>query len=95
MNWSISYSKYTKALDPYYESFDPEWVGIRTKCREILQNEEDLAEIVQLVGKVGGVILLVAKSKTHSVVGVLTTFVIFTISHINDSLRWLKPIKSL
>ncbi|TPX48882.1 H+-transporting two-sector ATPase [Synchytrium endobioticum] len=51
VNWSISYSKYTKALDPYYESFDPDWVGIRTKCREILQNEEDLAEIVQLVGK--------------------------------------------
>jgi V-type H+-transporting ATPase subunit A len=51
VNWSISYSKYTKALDPFYETFDPDWVGIRTKCREILQNEEDLSEIVQLVGK--------------------------------------------
>ncbi|ORY46523.1 V-type ATPase [Rhizoclosmatium globosum] len=51
VNWSISYSKYMKALEPYYESMDPEFIGLRTKCREILQQEEDLAEIVQLVGK--------------------------------------------
>jgi V-type H+-transporting ATPase subunit A len=52
VNWSLSYSKYMKALDPYYESFDPEFVALRTKCKEILQMEEDLSEIVQLVGKV-------------------------------------------
>jgi V-type H+-transporting ATPase subunit A len=52
VNWSVSYSKYLNALEPYYESFDPEFIGIRTKAKEILQNEEDLAEIVQLVGKV-------------------------------------------
>jgi len=51
VNWSLSYSKYMKALDPYYESFDPEFVLLRTKCKEILQAEEDLSEIVQLVGK--------------------------------------------
>ncbi|KAJ1549759.1 H(+)-transporting V1 sector ATPase subunit A [Nowakowskiella sp. JEL0078] len=51
VNWSLSYSKYTKALDPYYEKFDPEFVQLRTKCKEILQSEEDLSEIVQLVGK--------------------------------------------
>ncbi|KAJ3328368.1 H(+)-transporting V1 sector ATPase subunit A [Blyttiomyces sp. JEL0837] len=51
VNWSISYSKYMKALEPYYESMDPEFVGLRTKMKEILQQEEDLAEIVQLVGK--------------------------------------------
>ncbi|TPX33391.1 H+-transporting two-sector ATPase [Synchytrium microbalum] len=51
VNWSISYSKYMKALEPFYESFDPEFISIRTKCREVLQDEEDLAEIVQLVGK--------------------------------------------
>ncbi|KAJ3323913.1 hypothetical protein HDV06_000889 [Boothiomyces sp. JEL0866] len=51
VNWSLSYSKYTKALDPYYEKFDPEFTAIRTKAKEILQNEEDLSEIVQLVGK--------------------------------------------
>jgi len=51
INWLLSYSKYLKALDPYYEKFDPEFVSLRTKCKEILQNEEDLNEIVQLVGK--------------------------------------------
>jgi len=51
INWLLSYSKYLKALDPYYEKFDPEFVALRTKCKEILQNEEDLNEIVQLVGR--------------------------------------------
>jgi V-type H+-transporting ATPase subunit A len=51
VNWSLSYSKYLKALDPFYEKFDSEFVPLRTKCKEILQAEEDLSEIVQLVGK--------------------------------------------
>ncbi|KAK9717861.1 H(+)-transporting V1 sector ATPase subunit A [Basidiobolus ranarum] len=51
VNWSLSYSKYEKALEPFYEKADPEFVNLRTKCKEILQMEEDLSEIVQLVGK--------------------------------------------
>ena len=51
VNWSLSYSKYLKALDPFYEKNEPDFVALRTKCKEILQLEEDLAEIVQLVGK--------------------------------------------
>jgi V-type H+-transporting ATPase subunit A len=51
VNWLLSYSKYLKALDPFYEEFDAEFVALRTKCQEILQMEEDLTEIVQLVGK--------------------------------------------
>jgi len=51
VNWLMSYSNYTKVLDPYYDELDPEFVPIRTKCREILQLEEELSEIVQLVGK--------------------------------------------
>ncbi|PIA19013.1 V-type ATPase [Coemansia reversa NRRL 1564] len=51
VNWSLSYSKYTNALEPYYEEADPEFISLRTKCKEILQTEEDLSEIVQLVGK--------------------------------------------
>ncbi|KAI8855190.1 ATP synthase alpha/beta family, nucleotide-binding domain-containing protein [Chytridium lagenaria] len=39
-------------LEPYYETFDPDFISLRTKCKEILQQEEDLAEIVQLVGKI-------------------------------------------
>ena len=41
-----------KALEPYYEQFDNDFIGLRTKAKEILQTEEDLSEIVQLVGKV-------------------------------------------
>ena len=51
VNWLISYSKYTKSLEPYYESTDPEFISIRTSAREVLQKEDDLNEIVQLVGK--------------------------------------------
>jgi V-type H+-transporting ATPase subunit A len=51
INWLISYSKYMRALDDYYEKTYPEFVPLRTKCKEILQEEEDLSEIVQLVGK--------------------------------------------
>lgn len=59
VNWLISYSKYTRALDEYYDKHFPEFVPLRTKAKEILQEEEDLAEIVQLVGKVSeGTLLL-------------------------------------
>ncbi|XP_025100629.1 V-type proton ATPase catalytic subunit A [Pomacea canaliculata] len=51
VNWLISYSKYMRALDDFYDKNYPEFVPLRTKCKEILQEEEDLSEIVQLVGK--------------------------------------------
>ena len=52
VNWSLSYSKYIRALEPYYENeVDPQFIHLRTRCKEILQAEEDLSEIVQLVGK--------------------------------------------
>uniref|UniRef100_A0A0A9YE27 H(+)-transporting two-sector ATPase n=1 Tax=Lygus hesperus TaxID=30085 RepID=A0A0A9YE27_LYGHE len=51
INWLISYSKYMRALDDFYDKRYPEFVPLRTKVKEILQEEEDLAEIVQLVGK--------------------------------------------
>jgi len=47
----MSYSKYMRALDEFYDKNYPEFTTYRTKCREILQDEEDLSEIVQLVGK--------------------------------------------
>jgi len=51
VNWLISYSKYEKHLSKFYEEFDSDFISIRTRVREILQKEEDLNEIVQLVGK--------------------------------------------
>ena len=52
VNWLISYSKYTKSLEPFYEKNDPEFLNTRKVVREVLQKEDDLNEIVQLVGKV-------------------------------------------
>ncbi|KAI8432473.1 hypothetical protein MSG28_004857 [Choristoneura fumiferana] len=51
INWLISYSKYMRALDDFYEKNYQDFVPLRTKVKEILQEEEDLSEIVQLVGK--------------------------------------------
>ncbi|CAF3758873.1 unnamed protein product [Rotaria sp. Silwood1] len=51
VNWFISYSKYTHVLDDYYEKNFPEFVPLRTKCKEILEEEKNLFGIVQLVGK--------------------------------------------
>ena len=51
INWLISYSKYMRALDDYYEKHHSDFVPLRAIVKEILQEEEDLSEIVQLVGK--------------------------------------------
>tara|TARA_B110001452_G_scaffold181602_1_gene152512 strand:+ start:1225 stop:2874 length:1650 start_codon:yes stop_codon:yes gene_type:complete len=51
LNWLLSYSKYLRALDPWYEENYPEFPPMRTTVKEILQTEDDLTEIVQLVGK--------------------------------------------
>ncbi len=51
MNDSVSYSKYLKVLDPHYEKNNVGFIELRTRAKEILQKETDLAEIVQLVGK--------------------------------------------
>lgn len=51
VDWNVSYSKYLKVLDPHYEKHNPGFIDLRTRAKEILQKENDLAEIVQLVGK--------------------------------------------
>ena len=51
VNWLISYSKYTKPLEPFYDKFDAEFVALRAVFKEVLQKEDELNEIVQLVGK--------------------------------------------
>jgi V-type H+-transporting ATPase subunit A len=50
VNWLISYSKSLKALEPYFSKFDPEFMSLRSTAAQILQREEELQEIVQLVG---------------------------------------------
>jgi len=51
VNWLQSYSKYMRTLDNYYEESNPEFTQLRAKAKKVLQEEDDLAEIVQLVGK--------------------------------------------
>merc|ERR1712007_231952 len=51
INWNISFSKYIRILEPYFEKYDAEYSMLQQKMKEILQKEDDLQEIVQLVGK--------------------------------------------
>jgi V-type H+-transporting ATPase subunit A len=51
VNWNISYSKYVKALEKWYDERDDEFISLRNQARQILQDEDELTEIVQLVGK--------------------------------------------
>ena len=51
INWNISFSKYIRVLEPFFTKFDPEYADLQQRMKEILQTEDDLQEIVQLVGK--------------------------------------------
>jgi V-type H+-transporting ATPase subunit A len=52
VNWNVSYSKYTRILDAgYYTQTDPEFIKMRSQASRVLQEEADLSEVVQLVGK--------------------------------------------
>jgi V-type H+-transporting ATPase subunit A len=51
VNWNVSYSKYHKDLHEYYHKNVPEFPRLVATVRQILQDEKDLQEIVQLVGK--------------------------------------------
>lgn len=51
LNWSISYSNYDRVLEEFYQGYDPDFMRYKTRIKEVLQEEEDLTEIVQLVGK--------------------------------------------
>jgi len=51
VNWNISYSNYDNILSEYYNARDPEFMRYKLCVKAILQEENDLIEIVQLVGK--------------------------------------------
>jgi len=51
LNWLISYTKYMRVLEPFFNERDNRYGTLRNKCRDILQQEDNLSEIVQLVGK--------------------------------------------
>jgi len=51
VNWNISFSKYIRILEPYFQKIDPNYQALQKSMKEILQKEDALTEIVQLVGK--------------------------------------------
>merc|ERR1712176_1258300 len=51
LNWLLSYTKYMQILEPYFNQMDPRYGYLRNQARNILQQEDNLSEIVQLVGK--------------------------------------------
>lgn len=51
VNWSTSFSKYIRQLENYFDNFDQDFLSLRQKLSDILQQESDLNDIVQLVGK--------------------------------------------
>jgi len=51
LNWLVSYTKYMNVLEPFFNELDPRYGYLRNQARNILQQEDNLSEIVQLVGK--------------------------------------------
>lgn len=51
VNWNISFSNYDRVLGEYYNKHDPEFMPLKEAIKKILQQEDELTEIVQLVGK--------------------------------------------
>lgn len=51
LNWLLSYTKYMQILEPFFNELDPRYSYLRNQARNILQQEDNLSEIVQLVGK--------------------------------------------
>jgi vacuolar-type H+-ATPase catalytic subunit A/Vma1 len=51
VNTGLSYSKYTTALDKYYQQNNPDFPRLRDRIKELLTTSEDLDQVVQLVGK--------------------------------------------
>ncbi|XP_051158776.1 V-type proton ATPase catalytic subunit A-like isoform X2 [Leptopilina boulardi] len=50
VNWLVSYSKYLKSLDNFYQTNFPGFQQLRTKTLKLLQEEEELNDILHLVG---------------------------------------------
>merc|ERR1719498_1222996 len=51
VNWNISFSKYIKTLESFFAEYSTEYTTLQQGFSEILQIEDELQEIVQLVGK--------------------------------------------
>ncbi len=50
INWFMSYSEYMHPLEGWYENVGPDWPRLREEAMSLLKEEEELREIVSLVG---------------------------------------------
>jgi len=50
INWVLSHSEYAQILEPWYEKIGPDWMRLREEAMSILREEEELREIVSLIG---------------------------------------------
>ena len=50
INWMLSSSEYIPMLEHFYETIDSSWSQLRVEATSLLKEEEDLREIVSLVG---------------------------------------------
>ncbi len=54
VNWTQSYTLYDRITGPVFDrTVDPEWSALRDRCRAILQQEGELREIAEIVGREG------------------------------------------
>ena len=51
LNWITSHSNYEVILEPFFNNFDANFVENKNLIKKILQDEDDLTEVVQLIGK--------------------------------------------
>jgi len=50
INWFMSYSEYIQELEEWYESVGADWGALREQAMTLLKEEEELREVVSLVG---------------------------------------------
>jgi V/A-type H+-transporting ATPase subunit A len=54
VNWLQSYSLYEQDITGYYcDKIDPAWDDLKKRCKEILEREETLREVVEVIGVEG------------------------------------------
>lgn len=51
VNWNISYTNYSNVLEKFFNNYDVEFSYLKSTIKTILQKEDELNDIVQLVGK--------------------------------------------
>jgi V/A-type H+-transporting ATPase subunit A len=50
INWFMSYSEYIPMLEPWFATIEKDWQKLCTDARTLLKEEEELREIVALIG---------------------------------------------